>query len=40
MDFVSHLPRSTKEYASTWVILDRLTKFTHFHQSIRRSRWI
>jgi len=30
MDFVTHLPRSTKGYDSIWVIMDRLTKCAHF----------
>ena len=30
MDFVTHLPRSTKGHDSVWVIIDRLTKCAHF----------
>lgn len=30
MDFVTGLPHMSKGYDSTWVIVDRLTKFTHF----------
>jgi len=30
MDFVTHLPRSTKGHDSIWVIMDRLTKCAHF----------
>jgi len=30
MDFVTHLPRSTKGHDSIWVIVDRLTKYAHF----------
>ena len=30
MDFVTHLPRMQQKYDAVWVILDRLTKSTHF----------
>ena len=30
IDLVTRLPRSTKGYDSIWVIVDRLTKSTHF----------
>ncbi|WVZ09239.1 hypothetical protein V8G54_013769 [Vigna mungo] len=30
MDFVTHLPRSSKGHDSIWVIVDRLTKCAHF----------
>ena len=30
MNFVSGLPRTTKGYDDIWVIVDRLTKSTHF----------
>ena len=30
MDFIVGLPRTTKGFHSTWVIVDRLTKITHF----------
>ena len=30
MDFVIRLPKTLKEYDSTWVIMDWLTKPTHF----------
>ncbi|WVZ24011.1 hypothetical protein V8G54_002555 [Vigna mungo] len=30
MDFVTHLPRSSKGHDSIWVIVDRLTKSAHF----------
>jgi hypothetical protein len=30
MDFIVGLPRTSREYNSIWVIVDRLTKLTHF----------
>jgi len=30
MNFVTHLPRTTKGNDSIWVIVDRLTKCAHF----------
>lgn len=30
MDFVTDLPRTSKGYDATWVIVDRLTKLVHF----------
>jgi IS30 family transposase len=30
MDFIVGLPRTTKGFDSIWVIIDRLTKITHF----------
>ena len=30
MDFIIGLPRATQGYDSIWVIIDRLTKSTHF----------
>ena len=30
MDFVTHLPRTLWRHYAVWVIVDRLTKSTHF----------
>ena len=30
MDFLVSLPRTKKQYDSIWVVVDRLTKFSHF----------
>ena len=30
MDFMVDLPRTQKQYDSIWVVMDRLTKSTHF----------
>ena len=30
MDFVTHLPRISRKHDAVWVIVDRLTKLTHF----------
>ena len=30
MDFVTHLPRTSWKHDAVWVIMDRLTKSTHF----------
>ena len=30
MDFVTHLPRSSRKHDAVWVIVDRVTKSTHF----------
>jgi hypothetical protein len=30
MDFITGLPRISKEYDAIWVIVDRLTKVAHF----------
>jgi hypothetical protein len=30
MDFIVRLPRTTNGYDSIWVIVDRLTKISHF----------
>ena len=30
MDFVTHLPWTSWKYDAIWVIVDRLTKSTHF----------
>ena len=30
MDFVNHLPRTSRRHDTAWVIVDRRTKSTHF----------
>ena len=30
MDFVTHLPRTSREHDTVWVIVDWLTKSAHF----------
>ena len=30
MDFVTHFPRAPQRHDAVWVIMDRLTKSTHF----------
>ena len=30
MDFMTHLPRTLQRHDAVWVIVDRLTKSTHF----------
>ena len=30
MDFVTHLPQTSKRHDAVWVIVDRLTKSAHF----------
>ena len=37
MDFVSGLPRTSSGYDAIWVIVDRLTKTTHFFLPIKKT---
>jgi len=38
MDFVTHLPRAVQSHDAAWVIVDRVTKSTHFlHVNLRMS---
>ena len=30
MDFVTHLPQTSRKHDAVWVIVDRLTKSAHF----------
>ena len=30
MDFVNHLPRTSRKHDAVWIIVDRLTKSAHF----------
>ena len=30
MDFVTHFPRTVRNHDAVWVIVDQLTKSTHF----------
>ena len=30
MNFVTHLPRTSREHDAVWVIMDQLTKLAHF----------
>ena len=30
MDFMTHLPRTSRKHDAVWVIVDRLTKSAHF----------
>ena len=45
MDFVTHLPRTQQRHDTVWVIVDRLTKSTHFLAvrmtfALKRFRWL
>ena len=37
MDFISGLPRTSSGYDAIWVIVDRLTKTTHFFLPIKKT---
>jgi hypothetical protein len=39
MDFVTGLPRTTRQKDAIWVVMDRLTKSAHLCQSVRRTPW-
>ena len=39
MDFVTKLPKTPNGYDTIWVVVDRLTKFTHFLPIKRPTEW-
>ena len=39
MEFVTHLPRTSRGHEAVWVIVDRVTKLAHFLAVRMPSLW-
>ena len=40
MDFVTHLPQTSRTHDAVWVIVDRLTKSVHFLADRLKTRYV